>query len=46
VITLTGPNEQRCTARLSAEQKAAIFEGDPLPGDLGSIKGELVVQKE
>jgi len=46
VITLKGPNEQRCTARLSAEQKAAIFEGDPLPAELKCITVELGIQKE
>jgi hypothetical protein len=46
VITLKGPNEQRCTARLNAEQKAAIFEGDQLPGKLEVISVELMILRE
>ena len=46
VITLKGPDDERCIARLSGKQKAVIFEGDRLPEDLESIKVELVLEEE
>jgi hypothetical protein len=46
VITLEGPNHERATAHLTADQTAALFDDENLPTDLDSLTIQLSIEQE
>jgi len=45
VISLRGPHDEICTARLTSSRRAAMFEGCQLPADLSLISVELTTEE-